>query len=273
MITPSRRAAQGRRTFVVTVVALRRRRRPCPTPTDGSTTASSSTRRLGDRAAAETARTCSCRATTTRATRRSSTFRFDVPAGTTAVANGVKLAQVHDRGRSHLVYLQRQPMATELMQLAVGQLRRDHQRLPSPASSCATSPQADHLTAIMRPLLASARADGLDGGARRPLPVRPLRLARRRRRPRLRARDADAVAHRQALVHRLHAGHVGPDAGARALAHVVRRQRLARTRGATCGSTRATRAGTSSSTPRRRASSRATPRATRTTPATRASRT
>ena len=45
-------------------------------------------------------------------------------------------------------------------------------------------------------------------------------------------------------------GHVGPDAAARAVAHVVRRQRRPRTRGATCGSTRATPAGTSSSTPR-----------------------
>jgi aminopeptidase N len=47
-------------------------------------------------------------------------IRFDVPAGKTAVANGVKLAQWTDRGRSHFVYLQRQPMATELLQLAVG---------------------------------------------------------------------------------------------------------------------------------------------------------
>jgi aminopeptidase N len=48
-------------------------------------------------------------------------IRFDVPAGQTAVANGVKLAQWTDRGRSHFVYVQRQPMATELLQLAVGQ--------------------------------------------------------------------------------------------------------------------------------------------------------
>src|SRR3954469_7916296 len=48
-------------------------------------------------------------------------IRFDVPAGQTAVANGVKLAQWTDRGRTHVVYVQRQPMATELLQLAVGQ--------------------------------------------------------------------------------------------------------------------------------------------------------
>ena len=48
-------------------------------------------------------------------------IRFDVPAGQTAVANGVKLAQWTDRGRTHFVFVQRQPMATELIQLAVGQ--------------------------------------------------------------------------------------------------------------------------------------------------------
>jgi aminopeptidase N len=47
-------------------------------------------------------------------------IRFDVPAGTTAVANGVKIAQYTSRGRSHFIYVQRQPMATELLQLAVG---------------------------------------------------------------------------------------------------------------------------------------------------------
>ena len=64
--------------------------------------------------------------------------------------------------------------------------------------------------------------------ARRALPVRPLRLARRRGRPRLRARDADARADRHLLVRRTSAGdYVGPDAAARAVAHVVRRQRRA----------------------------------------------
>jgi aminopeptidase N len=48
-------------------------------------------------------------------------IRFDVPAGETAVANGVKVAQWTRGGRSHVVYVQRQPMATELVQLAVGQ--------------------------------------------------------------------------------------------------------------------------------------------------------
>src|SRR3954454_839136 len=48
-------------------------------------------------------------------------IRFDVPAGQTAVANGVKLAQWTAGGRTHVIYVQRQPMATELVQLAVGQ--------------------------------------------------------------------------------------------------------------------------------------------------------
>ena len=47
-------------------------------------------------------------------------FRFDVPAGETAVANGVLAAKSTFRGRTHWVYVQRQPMATELVQLAVG---------------------------------------------------------------------------------------------------------------------------------------------------------
>src|SRR4051812_28554973 len=48
-------------------------------------------------------------------------IRFDVPAGQTAVANGVPVLKWTDRGRSHFVYVQRQPMATELIQLAVGE--------------------------------------------------------------------------------------------------------------------------------------------------------
>jgi aminopeptidase N len=47
-------------------------------------------------------------------------FRFDVPAGLTAVANGVPLARWTAKGRTHSVFVQRQPMATELIQMAVG---------------------------------------------------------------------------------------------------------------------------------------------------------
>ena len=47
-------------------------------------------------------------------------FRFDVPAGTTAVANGVPTGKKTRSGRTIWTYEQRQPMATELTQLAVG---------------------------------------------------------------------------------------------------------------------------------------------------------
>ena len=43
-----------------------------------------------------------------------------MPAGTTAVANGVPLGHWTRRGRTTWLYAQRQPMATELTQLAVG---------------------------------------------------------------------------------------------------------------------------------------------------------
>src|SRR5262249_19516608 len=48
------------------------------------------------------------------------TIRFDVPAGEPAFANGVLLSKSTSRGRTHYVYFMRQPMATELIQLAVG---------------------------------------------------------------------------------------------------------------------------------------------------------
>jgi aminopeptidase N len=47
-------------------------------------------------------------------------FRFDVPAGTTAVANGVLTGRKTSGDRESWSYRQRQPMATELTQLAVG---------------------------------------------------------------------------------------------------------------------------------------------------------
>ena len=49
------------------------------------------------------------------------TFRFDVPAGSEAVANGLPLGHWTSRGRTTWAYIQRRPMATELTQLAVGQ--------------------------------------------------------------------------------------------------------------------------------------------------------
>src|SRR3954451_22062735 len=48
------------------------------------------------------------------------TIRFDVPAGEDAFGNGLLVSRRTSHGRTHSVYLQRQPMATELIQLAVG---------------------------------------------------------------------------------------------------------------------------------------------------------
>jgi aminopeptidase N len=48
------------------------------------------------------------------------TFRFDVPEGETAVANGELTSQTTANGRTQYVYEEREPMATELIQLAVG---------------------------------------------------------------------------------------------------------------------------------------------------------
>jgi aminopeptidase N len=47
-------------------------------------------------------------------------FRIDVPAGTVAVANGIPTGRYTRHGRTVYTYLQRQPMATELTQIAVG---------------------------------------------------------------------------------------------------------------------------------------------------------
>jgi aminopeptidase N len=51
------------------------------------------------------------------------TIRFDVPAGEGAFANGVLVSRSTSHGRSHYLYVERQPMATELIQLAVGNYR------------------------------------------------------------------------------------------------------------------------------------------------------
>lgn len=47
-------------------------------------------------------------------------FRIDTPAGTNAIANGIELGVSHRRGRTVHLFEQRQPMATELAQVAVG---------------------------------------------------------------------------------------------------------------------------------------------------------
>ncbi|MEA2136179.1 MAG: hypothetical protein QOC68_4088 [Solirubrobacteraceae bacterium] len=80
------------------------------------------------------------------------TFRFDVPAGTTAVANGVPLGRWTRHGRTTWLYVQRQPMATELTQLAVGNLEfTSPGRRPGVLLRDVTPPA---ITAAMRPHLA-----------------------------------------------------------------------------------------------------------------------
>ena len=167
------------------------------------------------------------------------------------------------RGRTHWMYVQRQPMATELIQLAVGHwdVSRPQRHagvfirdvtapsLTARCSRCSRSsrPQLDWMKARVGrypfDLYGSLVVDA------------ELGFALETQTPR---------SDRHASVDELRPGHLGPDDAARDLAQVVRRQRRARTSGATCGSTRATPAGTSSSTPRRRASSRGHRAATRT---------
>jgi aminopeptidase N len=79
-------------------------------------------------------------------------IRFDVPAGETAVANGVLAAHWTAAGRSHFVYVQRQPMATELIQLAVGNY--DVTSLGVHSGVYLRDVTAKSITAQMTPLLA-----------------------------------------------------------------------------------------------------------------------
>jgi aminopeptidase N len=51
------------------------------------------------------------------------TFRIDAPAGATVAASGIPIGPLTHRGRSQWVFVQRQPMATELTQLTMGSWR------------------------------------------------------------------------------------------------------------------------------------------------------
>jgi aminopeptidase N len=80
------------------------------------------------------------------ADKASYSFRLDVPEGVTAVANGVQLWSRTRAGRTVSYHLMRQPMASELIQLAVGDLtvvdrgrtRGVHLRDVAPTSLAAT---------------------------------------------------------------------------------------------------------------------------------------
>ena len=81
------------------------------------------------------------------------TFRFDVPAGIEAVANGLPLGHWTSRGRTVWAYAERDPMATELTQLAVGDYDLTTPgRHPGVLLRDVTAPS---LTAFLRPILAT----------------------------------------------------------------------------------------------------------------------
>ena len=80
------------------------------------------------------------------------TFRFDVPAGTVAVANGLPVGHWTSRGRTIWAYVERHPMATELAQLAVGDMDLTTPgRHPGVLLRDVTAPS---LTDFLRPILA-----------------------------------------------------------------------------------------------------------------------
>ena len=83
-------------------------------------------------------------------------IRFDVPAGVVAVANGVPTGRRTHHGRTKWSYLQRQPMATGLIQLAVGTYDLDfpgrHRGVPLRDVTAPT------LTASLQPALARTGA-------------------------------------------------------------------------------------------------------------------
>jgi aminopeptidase N len=80
------------------------------------------------------------------------TIRFDVPAGIEAVGNGIPLGHRTAGGRTKWAYVQRQPMATELTQLAVGEYDLTKPgRHPGVLLRDVTAPS---LTAVLLPILA-----------------------------------------------------------------------------------------------------------------------
>ena len=120
------------------------------------------------------------------------TFHLDVPDGVTAVANGDLVSKTTpEPGRTVWNYDLRQPMATELVQIAAGDYDvTERGAVDGVTVRDVTAEAADRAA---RPGAVDGHgAHPLDAGARRPLPVRHLRVARRGRHP-VRAGDADAV--------------------------------------------------------------------------------
>ena len=119
-----------------------------PNPTTPRPPRSSSTRRARRPRRSPTSRTCSCRPTTTRATRRASTSASTCPPARPRSPTASRSRSGRAAGARTSVYVQRQPMATELLQLAVGQTTTSPTWASTPASSCATSPPSHHGASI-----------------------------------------------------------------------------------------------------------------------------
>jgi aminopeptidase N len=77
---------------------------------------------------------------------------FDVPAGTTAVGNGDLVFRRTSGGRTHSRYFMREPMASELIQLAVGQFDVIHR--PSVRGVDIRDVSSSSVTAAVEPALA-----------------------------------------------------------------------------------------------------------------------
>jgi aminopeptidase N len=83
------------------------------------------------------------------------TFHLSVPQGTTAVANGVRTGETTRAGRTEWSYEQREPMASELVQLAVGALDVTTRTGPDGLPLRDVTPR--RLTAQLEPALARTR--------------------------------------------------------------------------------------------------------------------
>jgi aminopeptidase N len=119
VITPSRPLREGRR-FVVTVsnyVAV-----PTIADSDDESTTAFFQHTVGSATAGQPNWTHSFLPSNDHPSDKATfSVRFDVPAGETAVSTGSLVGQWTRGGRAHFAYVMRQPMATELLQLAVGQ--------------------------------------------------------------------------------------------------------------------------------------------------------
>ena len=185
------------------------------------------------------------------------TFRFDVPAGTTAVANGVPLGRWTRKGRTTWLYAQRQPMATELTQLAVGNLEFSSPGRRPGVLLRDVLPPALKDRILPRLAVGPAQLDWMvERVGRYPFDSYGSLVVRADLGFALETQTLSTP--RPVLVRRQPQG-LGMPRCCTSWPTCGSATASPRTSGATCGSTRATRAGTSSSTARSRGSSRTTP--------------